>query len=649
MAMSITKFFRKYNKRLLAVITVGLMVVFLLPTALKDLVRPEPGKQVIAEAFGKEIRQSDLMETRKQTEVLNMLSYSLAREDSRQQRPFDWGKFVQSSRENEAVINYYLLIEEAHRMGLDIPMEQVDRELSDMKVPPELVNIILKRADIPLKYLRTAVANYLAVEGAFGITGGALKVSDAEMKYLYRMTSERMKANVAAFSADAFSDTKKVPDEKTLSTFFAEHQKQFAFPDRIEAEYIEADLNAIKETVNISKERARQEYEDKKSSFTKTTYPTTKAKNGTTTRSTQPVEVPMTEDEALPQIIERLKMKKAQELAYNALQDIKRQSSSFWQTPAGKKDEIPQKPAKVSDYKQMVDDYAKEHHVKLIYHKTPLISAEEAFRLSIGQAFIVGQENQRLSFAEYAFRLVPQLMPVPQDKKNQDLLYLVLYQDCRDLLRKMEPDGSPTGYFLFRVVKVDPKRLPNSLDEVKDKVITDYQLNEGFNVAQTKAEKLKLEAAKVKLNEVMTSKKPTNVFKLLEQAKIIKLEPQNFARRDFGYGGRLSPPYIDGVKGDSQVVAEQAFDKLWNQPTTQPDGVFTSAVICDNTTRTCYVVQLVEKEQASLERFQQIQPMMVRYLTYIKNSELARNWFNPENLHKRTKFRMLITSEEEAY
>ncbi len=69
------KFFRKYNKQLLVIVTVLLMIVFVGGFALESFLGPNPTGQVIAHAFGKPVTQGDLSFVERQSTILTRLGY----------------------------------------------------------------------------------------------------------------------------------------------------------------------------------------------------------------------------------------------------------------------------------------------------------------------------------------------------------------------------------------------------------------------------------------------------------------------------------------------------------------------------------------------------------------------------------------------
>ena len=68
------KFFRKYNKQILAIVTVFLMISFIGGFALESLMTPSPFREVRAEAFGEPITQGDLNAVRMETRVSGCVS-----------------------------------------------------------------------------------------------------------------------------------------------------------------------------------------------------------------------------------------------------------------------------------------------------------------------------------------------------------------------------------------------------------------------------------------------------------------------------------------------------------------------------------------------------------------------------------------------
>jgi hypothetical protein len=648
MAINVTRFFRKYNKAMLAVFTVFLMVAFLLPTTLNQLFKADPGNRVLGTMHGKEIKIGNLQRLNLQTEALDAINRSLYNpENPRQSQGFPWEYFVQMGPENQRLLNYYLLIQEARKMGIFISPDQADKALADRKIPPELINGILSNMQIPLSALREAIANFLAVESAFELAASSVKVSDPELEFLFKLTSDKVKVDILPVPAVTFVKDIPQPSDKDLAAYFAVNQSKFRYPDRIQAEYLVADLSQIKDSITVSKERAREYWEEHKSEFTKTVTPPTPAKKGTSTAPAAkpaPVQVVLTFEEALPQVQEKVKMERARDLAKKTMYEAKEEADKFWRSAPTDKSGVKQKPSKVADFQQLADRFSKQGHIKIVYNRTPLMTQEEAGQLpGIGTSFI--PEGRRpLYFGEYAFRVVPFIQP-PAAKANTQPLFLVQYQNNTGLLRNMTREGEDTGYYLFRVIKTDPSHLPVNLTEIKDQVAQDYRLNQGFVVAKKDADKVIQAAGKQTLSELVKSPS-SEVKKIIKQLAVKALEPQTFARQTFSYGGRMVPPTIASVQGNTGKFANTVFEKLWKQPTTQPDGKRTCTVITDDGARVAYVVQFLEKIPATTEEFKQFKTFPAYFLLRMKQQQFAQSWFSPDNIHQRTGFVSKVTEEE---
>ncbi|MFA5864916.1 MAG: hypothetical protein WC975_09535 [Phycisphaerae bacterium] len=646
MAITVTKFFRKYNKAMLAIFTVVLMVAFLVPTTLKELFQSNPYKQVVGKGFGKDIYRFDLIKTSQRVEVLDLLTRQFSAMNPKAGRAFNLDVLLQFSPENQRVMNYYLLIREAQKMGIEITDDQVDRTLIERNVPPELINGILSGSQISLNDFRRAIGDYLSVEKVFELAVSAIKISEPEIQTFFKQTNERLNVEILPVRAEDFLGQVPVPTEKELAPYFVQNEKKFEYPPRVEIEYLGADLDKIKEGITISRDRAKQYWQEHKGEFTLTTQPATP--KGTTTAPSSkpaPIKVEMTQEQALPKVIEKLKYEKARDLAAQAMMEARHQMEIPWIAAPTDKAGLKQKPDKVADYQKLADQLSKQFHVQIIYYRSPLLSQQDAAGLpGIGASFIP-EKRQPLYFSDYAFRVVPLYAP-PVRKSVSEQMFLVPYQNSSGLLRQMGDNNEDKGFYLFRVIKADPRHLPQSLAEVKDKVTKEYQLDQAYKIAKQNAEEICQTAGKQKLSQVI--KTPgAKLKKIIATLGVKSIEPQTFSRENFSYGGQLVPPTISLVQGDTAKFAQIAFDKLWSQPTTQPNGTLTCAVIPMDENRSVYAVQFLEKTPATAEDFKQYKPFLARILLMTKQREFIQDWFAPENIHRRTQFVSSTTNEEE--
>jgi len=643
--MSVMRFFRKYNKQLLAVFAVALMVAFLLPTALREMFRPKPMKREIGRAYGEKITLGDRRAISYQTDILNTLAGALSTRRGVQER-FNWYAFVAFSE--DPILDYLLLVREAKQMGLVVSPEQVDRTLTELKIPPELINRVVAASGISLKMFRRTVGNYLLVREAFAISAGSVLASEPQLRSLFVLLNEKIK--IAAVELDASHLVKDIPEptERELAAHFGKNQERFRFPDRIAVEYLEVDIDEVKKTIGEAKlkARARQYWREHKSEFTVTTTTAATSRASASASTQKTTTRPMTFEEASKQIIEKLKTKKAREKARPAIREARSRAKRHWAAaPLDKKTNLKRRPDKVADYQQLARELGERFKVQLHYYRTGLVSREEARELKgIGQAYF-WQGRRAVPFDQYAFRVVPLVQPPRRSRgRDTDAFVLTQYEDSDVLDRG--PRGDPQAYYLFRVIKVEPSRLPKSLNEVKDDVVRDWKLDQAYQQAQKSAEKLKESAEKTKLVDLVKSD-DAELKKILGKFGIDEPAIETFPRRMFSpWIGELTGPRLTRITMKSDKFADKCFEKLWNQPTTQPDGRFTCEIIKDDENRKLYQVQLLEKLPALKKDYQQMMPWLARMVINTAQQKFYRMWFDPENIHRRTGFQRELPEGE---
>src|SRR4029077_8880621 len=90
----------------------------------------------------------------------------------------------------------------------------------------------------------------------------------------------------------------------------------------------------------------------------------------------------------------------------------------------------------------------KQYGIPLVYNETDLMSEADAAKADgIGPAGTIGESKERLTFAEYAFRL-PGLFDV--SKTGETALRLALFQTT-DPPIYTEKDQQPYDHYIFRV------------------------------------------------------------------------------------------------------------------------------------------------------------------------------------------------------
>lgn len=649
--MSLMKFFRKYDKRLIAVFGVLLMVAFLLPSALRQMFNPNPAAQELGEAFGEEIKLLDWQLARQDTNILSSLAAAVPVDPTQRQAvPFNWRIFL-TARSDDPVLDYMLLVLEAKQMGIHISTEQVNRELAESKIPDQTVQALVTRSGISLNALRETVADYLLVQQAYLMARGGIKASEPELRSWFATINDQLKIAVQTLRASALVDKLDEPTPKQLAAYFAANQERFSFPDRVVVEYLEANVARIATGLREPDPEEIQEYwEDHQDEFTVTT--TSAPATSSATQPTQPsvggetIEKVQSFQEARPRVIELLKEQKARRLAKNTILSAYEESGKLW----GKIDErgLKTRPDQVANYKTLARTIGKSYGVPVSYHGTDLISQAQVRELAGIGAGWFSDGQKYVSFDQYAFQVVP-LVPVPApDAQSSSGLLLVLDEDGHWLLSGYDP-RQPEAYYMFRVTRVESARLPRSLDEVREKVVSEWKLDQSFKQVRQFAQQLKLAAEKTKLEELADSKNE-KLKDLTEQLELGKPAIETFSKRTIGRDGRFRGPFLIEIGMDSADFADRCFEKLAKQPTTQPDGRLTCVLIEDTAARNIYLVQLLEQTPALEKDFQQWGKLILgRVLVSTREREFYWQWFNPRNIRQRVGFADYrgLNSEEE--
>lgn len=156
------------------------------------------------------------------------------------------------------------------------------------------------------------------------------------------------------------------------------------------------------------------------------------------------------------------------------------------------------------------------------------------------------------SLANLAFT-VQGLTPIPQG--GDRYRFLSLYQPSRYPLVSFRDNK----VYLFRVVEVRPSRSPQSLDEVRDRVVKDLRLKAGYEAAQKRAEALVAAAGSSSLKEAYEADAELSELK---DRGVTFHDPPPFSLFTLGFRGDLSAtPFVS--LGSAGSVPADAGKKIF--------------------------------------------------------------------------------------
>jgi len=259
----------------------------------------------------------------------------------------------------------------------------------------------------------------------------------------------------------------------------------------------------------------------------------------------------------------------------------------------------------------------------------------------IGRASFRPERGTPESLRTLAFRsqgVVP-IIPLTDGINASD--FLSHYQTCRYPLKDAEGN-----IYIFRVVETIAGHVPESLDEVRDRVIADLQLKEGYEAAKGRAESLRSCAHAMTLVEAYETDDELVTLKDTEYGfGSGYFDPPPFARapESFSFGGPAAPNFRDPITdpgigrligGGVGLVPNEIVESLF----TLADAEQKTAVFELPNRATVMTVEWLETETADGDTFEEERERLVRQLSFARTREILRDWMDPEQIRARVGF-----------
>ncbi len=542
------KFMRKHNKKLLAIFASGLLVVWLGSTALEEMFRADPGKQVAGRAFGSEFRRRDLADAHARTEVLRSINMSW---------DMPWGSTFGRLIDPVDQLTWFLLDREARRSGIQIPRREVERFLTMARIPGQWLESARDHRGISIDRIMDVIADQIRISRVGELAATSVEVSVPEVNHLIRDTREKLTVRMALFRAGDFANPKYQPDADTLEKHFykysgvlpdeGESGYGYKWPDRVRVEYLVADVDKIVSAMKISRDETRDYWADHRREYTRQV-PVASAPASKPTTSSQPstaasqpaASKPATKtvvksfDEAREEAESDLKKERGPVVAEKLIRLANNRLLEPWYDVTPDKEtgyrsappglDAPDYLAKVAGRVCRANDLPSE--VLRVVKPGRWLTRKDALELAgIGEAVIEGQqpgEEAPTTFADLAFR-VPGLYTPPRDSS---LRGLSLYEPFNTPLVETK-EGMPHNYYVFRVVAAEASHAPKTIDEVKERVRRDVIELDGYRRAGEAVKKVLPRAqqqglqAAVKADAALTERLGDHVL----------ITPEPFARR----------------------------------------------------------------------------------------------------------------------
>ncbi len=498
------KFFRKYNKHLLAVFMALLLVIWLGGDALQDLAAPDPSKRIIGADVSGPISEADHHLADWETSILAQMGldwqgWQLA---FMQQRP--------KPEDRLELIDWILLKREAQRHNIHVSLEEAESRLNAMYrgQADTLVRQVAARANEPTEKIYAAVARYLSVQRMIELLDAATIMPESELRLRADDAMERASIDAVVFPAQSFTDPDKTFTEEEIQAQFAAHKSERAgeglnfgyyVDPKVKVQFIRVDPDQLKKHLRVADKSLQVEaYNYWEANKQDPTFRRTPAEisaleeqaqaDAGTNGTPAPVEpYYQSFEEAQEKALDAVRRRKAIAEAGRIAEQLNRDLREPWFTIEADTNGYREAPERVTeaDYYQDVVAHlpnALQYPEGIEVKSLELMDRDQLGTVQgFGQAYVPMPEGERLMAPEAAFD-VQGLAEPPAEERRDTSLHLSLYET----LPKVFTDPQSASY-LFRVIEVAPGHEPESFEEVSERVLADLRLLHGMEEARAAA------------------------------------------------------------------------------------------------------------------------------------------------------------------
>ncbi|MCC6425040.1 MAG: hypothetical protein IT447_16320 [Phycisphaerales bacterium] len=495
------KLMQKNQKKLMAFLGVGLMIVFILPSTFTG---GGPGDPVVGYIGDETIRARESQEGRMELDLLSRC-YTYLRQD--QPMPLLARLSPTAPQEfRDHPEMFFLMLREARKMGVQVSKDQLGNTLQNQVIS-------LDRLEPNDPRLVRAVNDFLMIENAFERIAATIKISHPLQSYTLAEQYQSIKVQLVEYDAKEFADKIAAPTTQQVDEQFAKYADLpagrvdaktdpfgfgYRYPDRVKLQYIAIPAVSVRQAVDLS----RDEYTWKKDAYKY--YVEHQGEFATTQPATQPTTNPLTLgagaapvtpttgpttrpfDEVFGEIRTKLSAQEADKLQKRIADRIAGTLGSDWlnYNKSQSANESAQSslgvPYPTFEYlQQLAAQIQKEFNVlpQITQNADDYLTQTQLAALAgIGTA-----TDGKANAVTYAFQKAVPFAPQSQQKSS-------------DLLQLLQPspilhDASGDAY-LFRLTAAQPSHRPGDKSEVKDQIIADLHQMEGYQLAKKSAEQL---------------------------------------------------------------------------------------------------------------------------------------------------------------
>ncbi len=643
------KFFRKYTKHLLAVFMALLLVVWLGGDALESMIRGSEGgeKAAVGTAYGQTVLNRDLWTVGHKAELAEsfipnadvpwlhiLLNMGLA-SNPQFLRNLTFG----IRPEPLTLEEWYLLDSEASRMGVHVPQSDIDKFKT--QIGPDRLNAIMQgKQRMTEAQIDEALRLFMRVLSAARVGMDSMKATEADVQEMVRQTQERIRIVATVVEAKPFIDASYEPTPEELQAQFDKYKNVtsrpgnsmeygYQLPATAQVQYIKIDAAALAARQKVTDDDAYAYWESNKASFTQP-LPEPPTTNPASRPAPKPYE---TFTEARPKVIERLQQEKArgeaQRIALDLISALRRPWNEAPTTQPGNVRQIPAGEENLAVYQQIVDRYSQRYPDTLSVGQTEMLDQQKLAALpKVGRAAALPRTDQMITVEQAAFQ-------VPGLQDPAELRDARFYHNLFETIAEPFTDADGNAY-IIRTVAARPAHAPESLEQIRQRVVEDIRLQKAYQAAEKAASQLAERAGQSGLEQAVAADPELKAKLGTEPVR----HPEPFSRRNMlSWGGipQMVPGSIPGIGSEPELI-EEAFSLAERKTATQPVAV---AVHGQPARERWVVMQFVELLPVTRQEYMEQRDMALNLAQFRRRVSFLQEWFSAEGIRARAGWKEL--------
>jgi hypothetical protein len=620
------KFFRKYNKQLLAVFMVLLMVVFLGGSALEGMLNPSNNRVVATSKLG-DITLQDQLIAQQTTGLLANLG-------------MDWRRPAGMAAEPLQEMHWILLLREARELGL-----RTDPATVRAWFAPDQLNLLASQLRVRQDRILSAVADLNAVQQAAFSIAGASAPSEADITAAARDALEAVKVHAVVLAAKALADDSYQPDEAAIQAHFEKYRDKpagggvnFGYyrEPSVQVQYIEIDRNRIAEEMTVPDlaRLARDHYDAHRASDPAFRRPPEDMRlpEGFEGPALDPL---LTWEEARDIAEMAARRAQAGTVADRLATRLLQYTSEVWFEAERGEDGYKDAPVHVQDA---------GYYANLI---TRLSDFPTAMTVGTTEFFTQAAARDVAKLGPSAFRpargaverfpaligrsegFVPE---IPKDQNVGSTDYYAMFQTCPFPVS----DAETGNVYVFRAIGARPGRPAESVAEVRDELIEDLRLLRGYEAATARGESLheSMVAGGTSLREAFDADPALMAMADTAEGEVAGyVDPPPFSRVPKFQASQGRPDagiYIGGLGIVGNDVVDQCF--------ALGDAAVPTSVMPIPNRALVLVVEFVETNPPVRDEFDELREQLGGQLAMVRRFDALSAWLDPERIQARSGF-----------